>query len=70
MDMNMTMVLLPPPVGSNIEKLSIGYHSCALYKSGALSCWGYNDDGQTTAPVSAFSDVAVGEWIYLWDQSL
>ena len=30
-----------------------GYHSCGLRETGAVECWGYNEDGQADAPAGA-----------------
>ena len=42
--------------------ISVGdEHACALLDSGAVECWGYNEDGQTDAPGGRFSAVSAGE---------
>jgi alpha-tubulin suppressor-like RCC1 family protein len=37
-------------LGEDVDSLSVGsasrFHSCALLVSGAVRCWGYNDDGE------------------------
>jgi len=35
------------------------YHTCALKSDGTVVCWGYNDYGQTTVPLSLNSAVAI-----------
>ena len=37
-----------------------GFHSCGLSTSGAITCWGANEDGQTDAPEGNFRAVAAG----------
>ena len=39
-----------PPAGSFTAVSAGGSHSCALRESGAIACWGLNDDGQTDVP--------------------
>ncbi|MCX6043691.1 MAG: Ig-like domain-containing protein [Chloroflexi bacterium] len=46
-----------------IAALSAGNDStCEVKSSGTASCWGNNDDGQSTAPVGTFTQVSTGEF--------
>ena len=36
------------------------YHSCAVLSSGAVSCWGYNVDGEVIAAACS-----LGGWVWL-----
>ena len=36
------------------------YHSCALTTDGTISCWGWNNRGQTDAPDGTFSQISSG----------
>ena len=39
-----------------------GFHMCAIRESGAIECWGYNEEGQIDAPAGRFTTVAAGEF--------
>ena len=51
-----------PAVGeSRFSAVSAGgHHTCGLRETGAVGCWGYNEDGQTDAPTGRFSAVSAG----------
>ena len=38
------------------------YHTCAIRSDGAITCWGYNEYGQTDAPAGRFTAVSAGSW--------
>jgi len=43
------------------ESLSAGtYHNCAIETDATMACWGYNNDGQATAPAGTFLSVSAG----------
>jgi len=37
-----------------------GYHSCGIKTDSTLSCWGFNNAGQTVTPAGTFTQVAGG----------
>ena len=48
---------VPAAAQSGVSQVSAGHaHSCAI-KSGAVICWGQNDDGESTPPAAASSGV-------------
>ena len=36
-------------------------HTCAIRDTGAIECWGRNDDGESDAPTGSFAAVSAGE---------
>ena len=53
----------PPQPPGPFTAVSAGYdHTCGLRESGAIECWGRNDDGQTDAPAGRFSAISAGYW--------
>jgi len=49
------------PIGKFTTLASSNAHVCALQDSGAMSCWGRDDDGQVSGiPSGPFTDLAVG----------
>ena len=43
------------------ETISAGwYHSCGVKTDGTVDCWGYNSQGQSTAPSGTFVQVSAG----------
>ena len=52
-----SVVAVPAAAQSGVSQVSAGHaHSCAI-KSGAVVCWGQNDDGESTPPAAAASGV-------------
>ena len=51
---SMTAMLLPGPVSAGY------YHTCGVRDTGAVVCWGNDDDGQSTPPADTLVSVSAG----------
>ena len=54
--------VLSPPLFTAAQMVSsgLGLHNCALEEDGSVQCWGWNDNGQTDAPMASFVSVVSG----------
>lgn len=47
------------PTTGGFEAIAYGSHACAADRAGNLTCWGPDDDGESTPPVGAFDSISV-----------
>ena len=56
-----TATPVPAPQINQFEPISAGfYHTCGLREDGAVECWGYNRDGESSPPGGRFAAVSAG----------
>ena len=49
-----------PVVDPAVEVSMNGFHACVLRESGAITCWGENENGETDVPPGVYRAVSVG----------
>jgi alpha-tubulin suppressor-like RCC1 family protein len=49
-----------PPPGSFVQLSYTSNNGCGRTAGGTLTCWGWNDQGQNTAPPGVYADVSTG----------
>ena len=55
-----TEITFSPPAPRYIAVSSSGFHTCAIRANGEITCWGWNDYGQSDAPAGEYIAVSTG----------